>query len=92
MHPPPHLQNKYEIYELFPVLLLGVIGGLLGSAFIALNSKLAGLRRMYLARHGARGKIYEALAISLLTSAVSFLLPLMFSCQVCRVGCGKRAR
>eukprot|EP01025_Chloroclados_australasicus_P054300 TRINITY_DN6431_c0_g1_i5.p2 TRINITY_DN6431_c0_g1~~TRINITY_DN6431_c0_g1_i5.p2 ORF type:complete len:402 (-),score=33.35 TRINITY_DN6431_c0_g1_i5:272-1477(-) len=32
-------QTTYELYELLPVLLLGVIGGLLGSAFNRLNAK-----------------------------------------------------
>ncbi len=40
--------------QLLPVLLLGVVGGLLGSLFIAVNGRLAGLRRMYLAPHGPK--------------------------------------
>lgn len=32
-------QDNYEIYELLPVLLLGVVGGLMGSSFIALNTR-----------------------------------------------------
>jgi hypothetical protein len=75
-------QANYEIYELLPVLLLGVVGGLLGASFVVLNARLGTLRRRCLARFGARGKVAEALAVSLLTSAVSFSLPLMAACQV----------
>jgi H+/Cl- antiporter ClcA len=75
-------QNNYEIYELIPVLLLGVIGGLLGSSFISINSKLALWRKEHIFKYGPRARMIEGLLISLLTSGVSFLLPLMFSCQV----------
>lgn len=33
-------QENYEFSELVPMLLLGVMGGLLGSSFISLNAKL----------------------------------------------------
>lgn len=75
-------QDNYEIYELIPVLLLGVIGGLLGSSFIVLNAKLTKWRKENITKRGVRAKIGEALLISVLTSAVSFLLPLVFGCQV----------
>eukprot|EP00967_Tisochrysis_lutea_P033161 scaffold39365_cov18-Tisochrysis_lutea.AAC.1 len=77
----PKIWDNYEIYELIPVLLLGVIGGLLGSSFIAINAKLTVWRKENVSKLGARAKIAEALLVSILTSAVSFLLPLIFSCQ-----------
>mmetsp|Transcript_23545 Transcript_23545/g.51672 ORF Transcript_23545/g.51672 Transcript_23545/m.51672 type:complete len:861 (+) Transcript_23545:337-2919(+) len=76
-------QDNYEFYELLPVLLLGVVGGLLGSSFITLNAKLNLLRKQHLTPHGVRGKMAEALLISLITSIVSFCLPLMVHCQAC---------
>lgn len=79
-----HLNCRFrtQVYELLPMLLLGVVGGLLGSAFIALNAHLADWRKKHLAHLGVRGRVAEALAISVLTSAVSFILPLIFACQV----------
>lgn len=64
------------------MLLLGVIGGLLGSSFIALNAKLAAWRKKHLAPYGLKGRLIEGLVISILTSTVSFILPLYFNCQV----------
>jgi hypothetical protein len=118
------------------VLLLGVIGGLLGSCFTHLNEGLADWRKrgaltsarkhtvechcqgpnrnqMYgcivatatwgaccchsvstnpmprlgclfavLLPHGTRGRLWEALAAALLTSTVSFVVPMLVACQV----------
>jgi H+/Cl- antiporter ClcA len=116
-------QENFLISELLPVILLGVVGGLLGSVFISLNARLVAWRREYLAPHGAKAKVAEALLISVLTSGeptqggtawiflfstlaqqaapgvlllwmtavlclggacpgLSFLLPLLFPCQV----------
>jgi chloride channel 7 len=69
------------------MLLLGVIGGLAGSAFNHANQRLAAWRKERLGMRGARGRVVEALAVVLLTSTISFLLPLMVECQV---GCGFR--
>jgi hypothetical protein len=65
-----------------PLPPTGVIGGLMGSAFNHANQRLAEWRKARLARHGTRARIAEALAIALLTSAISFALPLMAQCQV----------
>ena len=77
-------QDNYEVYELLPMLLLGVVGGLLGSAFITLNTRLTRWRKMHLAVHGIKGKLLEALVISLITSLISFGAPRLFECQVGR--------
>jgi hypothetical protein len=39
------MQENFDIFELLPVLLLGVIGGLLGSSFTYLNEALAAWRK-----------------------------------------------
>eukprot|EP00879_Flechtneria_rotunda_P029665 GHRR01032100.1.p1 GENE.GHRR01032100.1~~GHRR01032100.1.p1 ORF type:complete len:137 (+),score=31.07 GHRR01032100.1:231-641(+) len=82
------LQENFEPLELLPMLLLGVIGGLLGSFFTALNGRLAAWRNSVLAPYGKRGRLWESLAVALLTSTVSFLLPMLTSCQV---GCRAQA-
>ena len=75
-------QDNWEIYELLPVVMLGVVGGLLGASFVTLNAKLAIWRKTTLSQYGVQGKITEALLISLLTSVVSFCMPLMVKCLV----------
>lgn len=64
------------------MLLLGVIGGLLGSCFNYLNALLAGWRKKRLLQYGPRGRLWEGLVVALMTSTVSFLLPMLVSCQV----------
>ncbi|KAF8058892.1 CLC-D [Scenedesmus sp. PABB004] len=76
-------QSNFEALELLPMLLLGVIGGLLGSAFNHLNAALSEVRKARLARHGARGRLWEGAAAALLVSTVSFLLPMLVACRPC---------
>eukprot|EP00798_Chlamydomonas_sp_ICE-L_P013668 gene13668-19556_t len=66
-------QDNYELYELLPVMLLGVVGGLLGASFIALNGRLG-------------GRLVEGIVISLISSIVSFGFPLMMKCRACPEG------
>ncbi|KAG2496165.1 hypothetical protein HYH03_005767 [Edaphochlamys debaryana] len=79
-------QDTYEFFELLPMLLLGVLGGLLGSGFSAINSRLARWRKKSLAPLGPRGRLLEGLAISCLTSTLSFVVPLMVVCTACPPG------
>lgn len=76
-------QDSYEIFELLPMLLLGVMGGLLGSTFNVLNAQLTLWRQSFFRKYGARARVIEAVIIALLTSTVAFGLPLMVSCQNC---------
>ncbi|GBF93681.1 hypothetical protein Rsub_06784 [Raphidocelis subcapitata] len=84
-------QEGFELFELLPVLLLGIVGGLAGSAFNAANQRLAAWRAARRRRAaaapggggGAGGRVAEAVVLALLTSAVSFALPLMARCQAC---------
>jgi hypothetical protein len=54
------LQENFDIIELLPVLLLGVIGGLLGSCFTYLNEGLADWRK-----RGARSSVCKANTVDL---------------------------
>ncbi|KAG2444895.1 hypothetical protein HXX76_001631 [Chlamydomonas incerta] len=79
-------QDTYEFFELLPMLLLGVLGGLMGSGFIVMNSRLSEWRRRHLAPLGRRGRLLEGLVISVLTSTLSFVVPLMVACTACPPG------
>lgn len=62
-----------------------MVGGLLGSAFNSLHYLLSCWREeaLHTPQRAARGsRALEALAISALTSTVTFVLPLVFACTV----------
>lgn len=75
-------QETFYMAELLPMLLLGILGGLLGSGLNAAHARLLKWRRRHLHVHGLRARMYEGLALALLTSSVSFVLPLMSACRV----------
>lgn len=61
--------------EQLPMLLLGVVGGLLGAAFVELNARLLTWRKAKLAPYGRRGKVNY-------TADFAYGWP----CQACFVG------
>ncbi|KAJ7546444.1 hypothetical protein O6H91_08G040500 [Diphasiastrum complanatum] len=76
-------QDDYSFYELWPMAMLGVIGGLLGALFNQLTLYLSSYRRNVLHKKGDRVKIIEACLVSLITSVLSFGLPLLNTCTPC---------
>ncbi|XP_062108383.1 chloride channel protein CLC-d isoform X2 [Humulus lupulus] len=76
-------QDDYYFRELLPMAVIGVIGGLLGALFNQLTFYIAGWRRNYLHKKGNRVKIYEACLVSVITSLISFGLPLLRKCSAC---------
>ncbi|KAK9139773.1 hypothetical protein Scep_009454 [Stephania cephalantha] len=76
-------QDDYSFEELFPMAIIGIIGGLLGALFNQLTFLITYWRRKYLHKRGSKVKIIEACLISLLTSAISFGLPLLRKCSPC---------
>ncbi|KAJ6721563.1 CHLORIDE CHANNEL PROTEIN CLC FAMILY MEMBER [Salix viminalis] len=76
-------QEDYSFEELLPMAVIGVIGGLLGALFNQLTFHITYWRRNYLHKKGNRVKIIEACLISVITSAISFGLPLLRKCNPC---------
>ncbi|CAI0429899.1 unnamed protein product [Linum tenue] len=76
-------QEDYSFEELLPMAFIGVIGGLLGALFNQLTLYITYWRRNHLHKKGTRVKIIEACLISVITSAVSFGLPLLRKCSPC---------
>ncbi|CAM8918267.1 unnamed protein product [Rhodiola kirilowii] len=76
-------QEDYSFAELLPMAVIGVIGGLLGALFNQLTLYITYWRRNSLHKKGNRVKIIEACIISVLTSSISFGLPLLRSCTPC---------
>lgn len=79
-------QTDFELYELFPLFLLGLTGGIMGSAFTAINGAVCVWRRDVLSKLGTRAKILEVLVVSILTSTVTFLAPFLSPCRACPDG------
>ncbi|RAL54358.1 hypothetical protein DM860_001486 [Cuscuta australis] len=76
-------QDDYSVVELLPMAIIGVIGGLLGALFNQLTLFITLWRRNKLHKKGSRVKIIEVCIISLITSAISFGLPLFRRCTPC---------
>ncbi|KAL1561833.1 chloride channel protein CLC-d-like isoform X3 [Salvia divinorum] len=78
-------QEDYSFQELLPMAFIGVIGGLLGALFNQLTFHIAYWRRNYLHKRGNRVKVIEVCIVSLITSLISFGLPLFRKCTPCPV-------
>ncbi|KAG5560132.1 hypothetical protein RHGRI_003429 [Rhododendron griersonianum] len=76
-------QEDYSFEELLPMAVIGVIGGLLGALFNQLTRYITYWRRNYLHKKGNRFKIIEVCLISVITSVISFGLPLFRKCSPC---------
>ncbi|XP_042450510.1 chloride channel protein CLC-d-like isoform X1 [Zingiber officinale] len=76
-------QEDYSFQEFLPMAIIGVIGGLLGALFNQLTLYITSWRRNSLHKKGNRVKILEVCIISLVTSAISFGLPLLRRCSQC---------
>ncbi|KAI4317790.1 hypothetical protein L6164_025633 [Bauhinia variegata] len=76
-------QEDYSFVELLPMAIIGVIGGLLGALFNQLTLYVSSWRQSHLHKKGNRVKIVEACLVSVITSAISFCLPLLRKCSPC---------
>ncbi|WOH00995.1 hypothetical protein DCAR_0520373 [Daucus carota subsp. sativus] len=72
----------YHLSDVPPVLLLGVIGGILGSLYNYILEKVLRLYNL-INEKGIAYKILLACSISILTSCLLFGLPWLASCQPC---------
>ncbi|EEF31629.1 putative chloride channel-like protein CLC-g [Ricinus communis] len=72
----------YHLIDVPPVLLLGVIGGILGSLYNFLLDKVLRIYNLINER-GIAYKILLACSISIFTSCLLFGLPFLASCQPC---------
>ncbi|KAG0456779.1 hypothetical protein HPP92_024567, partial [Vanilla planifolia] len=76
-------QEDYSFQELLPMAIIGIIGGLFGALFNQLTLYITSWRRSYLHKKGTNVKMIEVLVISLVTSIISFGLPLLRKCSPC---------
>ncbi|KAK4478078.1 hypothetical protein RD792_017343 [Penstemon davidsonii] len=76
-------QEDYSFQELLPMAVIGVIGGLLGALFNQLTLYITHWRRNHLHKRGNRVKVIEVCIVSIITSVISFGLPLFKKCTPC---------
>ncbi|CAI7934629.1 unnamed protein product, partial [Closterium sp. NIES-54] len=75
--------SEFYSYQLLPMTMLGLMGGLLGALFNQLTLYLSAWRRNYLHKRGDRVKIIEACLVAAATSALSFTIPFLAPCRAC---------
>lgn len=75
----PEGDQTYQLWELLPFLVLGVIGGLLGSAFTALNLWISRIRVAKINKKN-QWRVAEVVAIAAVSSCLQFLLPFLSDC------------
>ncbi|VDM30491.1 unnamed protein product [Hydatigera taeniaeformis] len=69
--------TSYNAYELMVFVLMGIIGGLLGALFVALNRVLSKYRQAYVKSQPA--KIVDAVLIGAFTTVLSFAILISMS-------------
>eukprot|EP00249_Psilotum_nudum_P011129 c22979_g1_i1 orf=744-3236(-) len=74
---------EFGVIELFPVVILGVVGGLLGSLFTYINGKIVRAYSHWHSKYGPMVKLLQALVVSAITSLCMFGLPLLAACRPC---------
>ena len=72
--------SAYQLFEILPFTLLGIIGGLFGAAFVRLNLHVTKLREKYFLDF-QEGKILEILIILLIWTSSAFVIPYFSSCS-----------
>lgn len=70
---------KSQLKMFFPVVILGVLGGLAGAGFTWLNLKISKWRNRWIARIPWR-RLIEVLAVAFLTTTLAVCLPAAFPC------------
>ncbi|KAG0584002.1 hypothetical protein KC19_3G178600 [Ceratodon purpureus] len=77
------VQDNYGLNELVPVVVLGLLGGVLGSLFNQINAKIIMWSGGWLKKKGKFAKIAQAVIVALITSICSFGLPWLAKCRPC---------
>ncbi|TYJ28381.1 hypothetical protein E1A91_A07G255300v1 [Gossypium mustelinum] len=73
---------SYQAMDIIPVIIIGIIGGLLGSLY---NHLLHKILRIYnlINQKGKLHKLLLALSVSLFTSVCQYCLPFLAQCKAC---------
>ncbi|EFA81710.1 chloride channel protein [Heterostelium album PN500] len=72
--------NNYNLLELIPFLVIGVIGGFTGALFTLINVKVVAMRRKYVNKIKSL-RVLEVFVIITVSTILQFFLPFMFQCH-----------
>lgn len=81
---PKHLEYAWNIVEVFPFLVIGVVGGVVGAAATWINIKISVWRHHHLNGNTWKDiakQIAEVLLFALATLTLFFILPYVFPCR-----------
>ncbi|EFJ09934.1 hypothetical protein SELMODRAFT_427560 [Selaginella moellendorffii] len=78
-----HAYGQFGLLDLFPVVILGVLGGILGSVFNKLNTRVTKCYIYWYLRKPPYVKVIHACLMAILTSACCFWLPFLVKCRPC---------
>ncbi|PPR92839.1 hypothetical protein GOBAR_AA27836 [Gossypium barbadense] len=73
---------SYQAMDIIPVIIIGIIGGLLGSLYNHLLHKILRLYNL-INQKGKLHKLLLALSVSLFTSVCQYCLPFLAQCKAC---------
>lgn len=71
---------QYHLLEVIPFLVIGVLGGLLGAGFTAMNLWVGRIRGIKI-NPNPKFRVAEIFCIALVSSCLQFLLPFLSSCK-----------
>ncbi|KAI5067428.1 hypothetical protein GOP47_0017956 [Adiantum capillus-veneris] len=74
---------EFGLEDLVSVIMLGLIGGVMGSALTYTSGKIVLVYSGWHSRYGATAKIFHGVVISLITSTCAIGIPWMSSCTAC---------
>lgn len=77
------VSTNMGLMALIPAMVLGILGGVLGSLFTYLNGKIAKFYSRRHSKHESLLKVVQALFVSIVTSAFIFGLPWLATCTPC---------
>eukprot|EP00929_Paragymnodinium_shiwhaense_P033811 TRINITY_DN184_c3_g1_i1.p1 TRINITY_DN184_c3_g1~~TRINITY_DN184_c3_g1_i1.p1 ORF type:complete len:766 (-),score=91.74 TRINITY_DN184_c3_g1_i1:340-2637(-) len=72
-------ESAYTLKDLLFFNIMGVLGGLLGAAFIATNVRLTKLRMKFIPPRGAR-RFIEVICVTMLVASIAFFTPTIQPC------------
>eukprot|EP00250_Pteridium_aquilinum_P024475 c29128_g1_i1 orf=221-2632(+) len=77
------VSTNVGLMELIPVVILGVVGGCVGSLYTYLSGKIVSTYSGWHAKHGLMAKLTLALLVAFITSVLKFGLPWLGTCTPC---------